>query len=82
MSNPEHLELEVCRECKCEIMVAKYSPHPLEREATGMSASRWDGDQERDYFVGWICNECAFKSALSSDGGAVCGGGDSMEFRY
>lgn len=79
----EQLHDEVCRECGCAIRVAKYSPHPLEKEATGMSASRWDGVRQDFYFVGWICNKCAFASAMREGGGSVAGGGgDDFEFCY
>ena len=80
-STPEHLTRKKCRECGKSILVAEYSPHPLEHKATGMSANNWDDD--REYFVGWICNDCAFEKAMTVGGGGMVGGcGASMSFSY
>lgn len=70
----ETLTAKFCRECGKPILVAECEPHPLQHEATGMSADRWDSDREQFYFVGWICNDCAWASAMSDDGGSIGGG--------
>lgn len=70
------LEDKVCRECKKAIRVCAYSPHDLAGEATGIAATRWDGDRGDDYFVGWICLDCAWKEANTVGGkGAISAGG-------
>lgn len=70
-----------CRECHKPIMVARYSPHPLEREATGMAATMWDYEREQDRFVGWICTECAFELVGEGKPGGISGGPD-LTFHY
>jgi hypothetical protein len=79
---PETLTPKRCRECGKPVMVAEYSPHPLEREATGMSATRWDADLGREYFVGWICEGCAFARVGPGLPHSISGGGGGMEFHY
>lgn len=69
-----------CRECHKPILVAPYFPHPDERYATGMPASRWDRDLMEDYFVGWICEACAFDRVGEGLPGAISG--PSLMFYY
>lgn len=67
------LKKEKCRECKCPVLVAPYEPHPHEEYTTGMPASRWDADRGEDYFVGWICEACAFSRVGEGLPGAISG---------
>jgi hypothetical protein len=69
---------QTCRECHKSILVAKWEPHPKGAEATGMAAYRWD-EWDDTRFVGWICNECAWNSAMTTGGGTIAGG---TEFIY
>lgn len=78
ISPTEGLRWEECRECHGRCLVAHYSPHENERNATGMSASRWDEDGD-SRFVGWICNTCAWKLCNAGDG---CIAGPDLEFCY
>lgn len=72
------LSKKKCRECMLPIQVAEVMPHPEEEKSTGMAAYSVDED-----FVGWICNDCAFKHAMTpGDGGMISGGGGQMEFHY
>ncbi len=74
----DQLSKKHCRECKKEILVAEFAPHPKKKDATGMVARRWDSDEVGEtYWVGWICNECAWR--LMREGGSI-GGFD--EFIY
>jgi hypothetical protein len=74
------LKKELCRECKKPILVATYSPHPDQEYTTGCSATRWDGDLDRDRFVGWICHDCAFARVGEGLPGMISG--PSLEFHY
>lgn len=74
------LKKTVCRECRKQILVAEYMPHPDEEYATGMPASRWDPDRLQDYFVGWICEACAFGRIGEGLPGSVSG--PSLMFHY
>jgi hypothetical protein len=77
----ETLANKRCRECGASILVAITTPHPLADQATGMPASRWDGDREREYHVGWICQRCAFDLAAQAGAGHGLSGPD-WEFHY
>lgn len=74
------LKKTTCRECHKPILVADYTPHPDEQYATGMSATRWDDDAQEEYFVGWICETCAFERVGEGKPGAISG--PSLEFHY
>lgn len=69
-----------CRECCKSIMVARSTPDDDADMATGMPANRWGGDRQRDYFVGWICNGCAFARVGDGLPGAISG--PDFEFHY
>jgi hypothetical protein len=72
---------EICRECQAPILASEYSPHPLEKQATGMAAYVWDYDGERERFIGWICQTCA--RALTDKGQGSLSGCDGMiQFMY
>lgn len=57
---------KTCRECKKPILVCEYSPHELAELATGIAANVRDEDDE--LFVGWICLDCAWASAMKKGG--------------
>ena len=69
-----------CLECRKLILVAEYMPHEDQEYATGMSASRWDADRQQEYFVGWICEECAFARVGEGLPGAISG--PELSFHY
>lgn len=74
------LKKEKCCECKGVILVAPFSPHPDAIHATGMPATRWDADRQEEYFVGWICEKCAFERVGENLPGAISG--PDLEFHY
>jgi hypothetical protein len=76
------LTRKTCRECQKSILVAEYEPHPLEKDATGMPAYRWDSDRQQDYFVGWICEECALERVGESLPSMISGSGPTLHFYY
>lgn len=82
MAYEHKLTAKKCRECKKEILVAEYSPHPLESESTGMPADIWDSIRDNFVCIGWICNECAFGMALVKNGGGMVSGGGSGGFSF
>lgn len=45
-----------------------------------MSATRWDADTLEEYFVGWICEACAFKRVGEGKPGAISG--PDLAFHY
>jgi hypothetical protein len=67
------LQQESCCECGCAILVTPYTPHPEAEYATGMPAMSWDSDRMEDYFVGWICEDCAFARVGEGLPGAISG---------
>lgn len=77
---PETLSRKTCRECRKRILVAESIPHPLEDDATGMPATRWDTDRGEDYFCGWICRPCAFARVGKGLPGAISG--PALMFHY
>jgi len=52
---------DICRECKKPIRVAHTTPYEGDEEQTGCDATGWDGD--RQFFIGWVCLDCAFEMA-------------------
>jgi hypothetical protein len=62
-----------CRECGSPILVALYMPHPDAEYTTGMPATRWDADAQEEYFVGWICEACAFARVGEGLPGSISG---------
>ena len=74
------LSQQTCRECGCAILVSSYHPHPDEEYTTGCSAHRWDGDRQQDYFVGWICHDCAFSMVGEGLPGSISG--PDLMFHY
>jgi hypothetical protein len=74
---------ETCRECRKPIKVCAYSPHPEAADATGIGAH--GSDEDGDWFIGWICLDCAWAKAMNENGGGcITGGGDvgDWEFYY
>ncbi len=78
------LSPKICRECRKDILVAEWSPHPREEKATGMAAYRWGGNAGLGQkFAGWICNGCACRRAMETgDGPKGMIGGPMLEFTY
>lgn len=74
------LAKKTCLECGKPVLVAEYTPHPDAEYATGMPATRWDADRQQEYFVGWICSDCAFARVGEGLPGSVSG--PDLEFHY
>ena len=71
---------EKCRHCSGCILVAPYQPHPDNDYVTGWPAMRWDSDRDQDYFVGWICEACAFARVGEGLPGSISG--PDLTFHY
>jgi hypothetical protein len=76
----DRLSPDKCRECGKSIMVARYSPHALESEATGVAAEQWDADTQQFYHVGYICGDCVSERIGPGKPGALAG--PSLTFYY
>jgi hypothetical protein len=61
------LEEKKCRDCgKLILVIEGTEPQKDGPGCTGMAIHSVDANN-REWFIGWICNECAVKKAMSNE---------------